>query len=67
MCAMRPPFNANSLPALALKISRGDYGSVPSNYSPEIKRVIADLLQVDPAKRPTINELLKSPPIKSRI
>jgi len=33
MCSLKPPFDANSLPALALKISRGDYGMIPSHYS----------------------------------
>jgi len=33
MCALKPPFDASSLPALALKISRGEYAALPSNYS----------------------------------
>ena len=30
MCTLRPPFDANSLPNLALKISKGKYRKLPS-------------------------------------
>jgi len=33
MCLLKTPFDAGSLPALALKISRGEYLPVPKNYS----------------------------------
>jgi NIMA (never in mitosis gene a)-related kinase len=67
MCLLKPPFDAQSLPALALKISRGDYNSIPKHYSKEIKRLVSDLLQVDPNKRPNIHEVLKHPLIKAKI
>jgi len=46
ICALKQPFDANSLPALALKISRCEYGPIPSHYSKELKKLITDLLQV---------------------
>ena len=33
MCALRPPFDAPSLHALALKIVRGQYQPLPKTYS----------------------------------
>lgn len=33
MCLLKPPFDANSLPALALKISKGDYNPLPKQFS----------------------------------
>ena len=67
MCTLKPPFDANSLPALALKISRGEYAPVPKIYGKELKKLVNWLLQVDPNKRPNIKEILKMPIIKSRI
>jgi NIMA (never in mitosis gene a)-related kinase len=55
MCLLKPPFDANSLPALALKISKGEYSPVPKHYSKGLKQLVAEMMQVDPAKRPTIN------------
>jgi NIMA (never in mitosis gene a)-related kinase len=55
ICALKPPFDANNLTALALRISKGEYESIPGHYSEELKKIIADLLIVDPAKRPSIN------------
>ena len=67
ICALKPPFDANSLPALALKISRGEYATIPGHYSKELKKIISDLLIVDTVKRPSINEILKFPLLKKRI
>lgn len=67
MCLLKPPFDANSLPVLALKISKGEHYPVPKYYSKELKRLVVELLQVDPAKRPTIAEILKNPLIEPRI
>ncbi len=66
MCLLKPPFDANSLPALALKISKGEYTPVPKQYSKGLKQLVAEMMQVDPAKRPTINEVLSSPLLRDR-
>ena len=67
MCLLRPPFDANSLPVLALKISKGEHFPVPKHYSREMRKLVAEMLQVDPAKRPSINEVLRHPLIEPRI
>ena len=61
------PFDATSLPLLYVKIIRGSYTSVPTSFSKELRSLINSLLIVDPEKRPTINEILRLPIIKSRI
>ena len=33
MCALKPPFDGNSLTSLALKITKGEYNPIPSIYS----------------------------------
>ena len=66
MCLLKPPFDANSLPALALKISKGEYCAVPKEYSKGLKKLIGEMMQVDPLKRPTINDVLSNPLIRDR-
>jgi len=61
------PFNAQSLPLLSIKINRGVYSPPPSTYSAEIKDILKKCLSLDPAKRPSINDILQLPIIKERI
>lgn len=58
MMSLKMPFDANSLPMLSLKIVRGNYGTMPSKFSEDIKNLVKALLNVDASKRPTIHELL---------
>lgn len=59
LCALQPPFNATSLQMLALKIVKGSYSPLTSgNYSKELKGLIAEILQVDPNKRPSVGDIL---------
>jgi len=67
LCALKPPFDAQSLTFLAMKIIKGQYSPVPSQFSRELKNLVATLLQVEPLKRPTVNEILKFPLIQNRI
>lgn len=55
MCALQPPFNAQSLHQLAQKIIQGQYAAVPSHFSKNITVLLQSMLQRDPAKRPNIN------------
>lgn len=67
MCALKPPFNSESLHGLALKIVRGQYPPLPDKFSSEVKLLVKTLLNVDPQRRPTIHEVLKMPVIVNRI
>jgi NIMA (never in mitosis gene a)-related kinase len=58
MCALKPPFTSDSLNFLALKIVRGQYSPLPGHYSKELKNLVFSLLQVDPVKRPSVNQIL---------
>ena len=64
---LKMPFNAQSLPLLSIKINRGVYSPPPSTYSAEIKDILKKCLTLDPAKRPSINDILQLPIIKDRI
>jgi Protein kinase domain. len=44
---------------LVLKILRGTYPSIPTNYSPELRDLIAEMLTKEPSKRPSIKKILE--------
>jgi len=67
MCALCPPFNATSLHQLAQKIIKGAFDKLPKNYSTGLNSLISSMLQKDPARRPTVNAILKMPIIEKRI
>lgn len=59
MCALKLPFEGGSLPALALKISKGEYPPLGANYSSQLKNLVKSLLQNSPNKRPSISKILE--------
>jgi len=66
MCALQPPFNAQSLHQLANKIIQGKYSDVPSHFSPAVSNLLQIMLNKDPSKRPSINQLLKMDIIREK-
>ena len=67
MCALEPPFIANSIHGLALKIVRGNYPQLPLEYSRDLRALLSHLLVVEPRDRPTIHQILRLPILLSRI
>lgn len=63
LMTLRRPFEADNLPALALRILKVRYPppapSLP--YSAELRALLASLLQRDPARRPTLAQLAAAP------
>ena len=59
LCKLSPPFNANSHLSLCQKIKDGRYPPIPTQYSPELKRVIDSCLRVNPSERPDTGKLLE--------
>lgn len=60
MCAQKLPFEAGSLPLLALRILKGSYPPLTGPYSKDMKSLISSMLQVDAKKRPTAAEILST-------
>ncbi|CAK93188.1 unnamed protein product (macronuclear) [Paramecium tetraurelia] len=60
-------FDALSMKELVLKILRGTYPPIPSQYSSELQSLIADMLIKDPSKRPSIKRILERDFLKQRI
>jgi len=67
MCALQPPFNASSLHQLAQRIIKGQFEKLPRAYSASLNQLVGCMLQKDPSKRPSINQLLRHPLVEKRI
>jgi len=60
LCALKVPFDANSIQSLALKITKGTYSPIPNQYSKDLKVLIAQMLSVEPSRRPKIQHILST-------
>lgn len=67
MAALRPPFDAPSLHMLSMKIVRGNFTPISTNFSAGLRKLIQDCLSVVPSRRPTVNAILKMGIIQDRI
>lgn len=61
MVGLRPPFRAEDMEGLYRKVIRGQYPRIPSHYSQDLAEVIANLLQVHPRHRPSVDQLFQLP------
>mmetsp|Transcript_1219 Transcript_1219/g.1855 ORF Transcript_1219/g.1855 Transcript_1219/m.1855 type:complete len:776 (+) Transcript_1219:712-3039(+) len=64
LCTLRHAFEANSMKGLIGKILRGKYPSISTRYSSDLRRIIDAMLQKDPRKRPSVEELLSNSYVK---
>jgi serine/threonine protein kinase len=67
LATLKPPFRAQDLEGLFHKVIKGVYSKLPSHYSVDLNNIIKLMLQTDPNKRPSCDELLESGLIKSRM
>ncbi|XP_066910104.1 serine/threonine-protein kinase Nek8-like [Clytia hemisphaerica] len=61
LITLKRTFDAEFLSAIISKILRCDYSPMPMNYSDELRQLVKDILQIDPAKRPDVNAILAAP------
>eukprot|EP00826_Nyctotherus_ovalis_P044341 TRINITY_DN4782_c0_g2_i1.p1 TRINITY_DN4782_c0_g2~~TRINITY_DN4782_c0_g2_i1.p1 ORF type:complete len:468 (-),score=79.94 TRINITY_DN4782_c0_g2_i1:44-1447(-) len=61
LCALKVPFNANNIYALSLRIVKGSCSPLPSKFSKDLRSLVKEMLQVNPSKRPSINQILNIP------
>lgn len=54
-------FFSQNLPALVLKIMSGTFAPISDRYSPELRQLILNMLNLDPSKRPQLNEIMALP------
>ena len=67
LCALELPFNGNNMVELSKNIKSGRYIPIPNIYSNDLKKIIALMLQINPKKRISSQELLNLPIINSKI
>lgn len=61
LATLKRAFEATNLPALVLKIIRGNFSPIPERYSLELRRLILSMLSLDPNKRPAIPQIMAQP------
>ncbi|KAF9143256.1 G2-specific serine/threonine protein kinase [Mortierella sp. GBA39] len=64
LCALQPPFLADTQAQLSARIKEGRVQSLPGNYTQELNQIVKWMLQVNSRKRPTTKELLNDSQIK---
>lgn len=67
LCALKPPFAGNSFPELKRAVIAGRYSNIPAKYSPELGRVIGQMLRVNARERPTAAKMLLCNDIHSKL
>ncbi|XP_048375452.1 serine/threonine-protein kinase Nek8 isoform X1 [Sphaerodactylus townsendi] len=58
LASLKRAFEAANLPALVLKIMSGTFAPISDRYSPELRQLILNMLNLDPSKRPPLNEIM---------
>ena len=67
LAALRPPFDASNAVTLAVKINKGDYPRLPGKFSNELMNAISKMIQLDPRRRPRVEDLEGFPGIEGAI
>ena len=62
LCTLRRVFDAATLHSLVLAIMQGRWAApLPAHYSPNLRALVARMLHLEPAQRPTVFEILVEP------
>lgn len=67
LCTLQHAFLADNLLGLVYKIVKGTYDAIPEEYSDEMKDLVDMILNKDESKRPTVQQILLSPFLKSKM
>ena len=67
LCTFKHPFEAKNQGSLIMKIVKGQYYPIASNYSKDLHELVRLLLLKDYKKRPGIAEILNMASMKSRM
>jgi NIMA (never in mitosis gene a)-related kinase len=64
---LNPPFRAEDMQGLFSKVIKGEYEPIQSHFSKDLRFVIKALLQVEPSKRPSCEQILKMPAVQRHL
>lgn len=67
LCTFKHPFEAKNQGSLVMKIVKGVYTEIPSNFSSDMKGMVKQLLNKDYKKRPGIAEILNMESMRGRM
>lgn len=67
ICNLKHAFDAQNLNGLAIKILKGNFTPMNSQYSKQLRTLVESMLNTKPANRPTIEEILSKPFIKKKL
>ena len=67
MCTLNFPFMGLNMAALKQAVLKGKFSPIPGYLNQEFSTLIAKMLQMDPSKRPSVDELLSSPTITNKL
>lgn len=67
MVCLRAPFEATNQIQLAYKIKLGKIERIPEHFSDELFKVIQSMLNIEQAKRPSVQDLMIHPRISFTI
>jgi serine/threonine protein kinase len=67
MVNFRYPFEASSLPALALAIVSANFGPLPEDTPADVLQLVSTLLCKSPLERPSMEQVLELPVVRTRI
>ena len=67
MCTLKHAFNGRDINGLFMNIKRGRFAPIPSIYSQQLKSLVESMLEKDPAKRPSANQIVLNPLIRNRL
>eukprot|EP00759_Apiculatamorpha_spiralis_P053646 PhF_6_TR6288/c0_g1_i1/m.9523/K08857/NEK1_4_5; NIMA (never in mitosis gene a)-related kinase 1/4/5 len=61
------PFNATDMKSLMQRILRCHYDPLPTQYSRDLREIVQKVLVKDPARRPTLVDILQLPVVQRRL
>ena len=67
MVTLYPPFRAQNMEKLFKKVIKGEINRIPDKYSLDLFTIIQLLIQVNPEKRPSCDDILKNDIIVKKI
>lgn len=67
LCTLQHAFDSKCMNGLIMKILRSKQKPIPFTYSQNLRNLVDSLLQKDPRKRPSVNQILKMDFVKPRI